>query len=178
MTEMLLCQVLTSPPRYRQKGEQRLYIPTVPLGQAYASRWPPMKSHKNRCNGKKIGWRPLYCLSRRCRDQAIGHSRSRDYWRGLRLSDSADGLPPPPAFIKAMHILTCRAFSHITITALLPCRAPARRPCAYNHLWGRRGSWSYPMPPSSQTGLSAARVSMAARRNPGQEYRFSNLREA
>ena len=106
MTEMLLCQVLTSPPRYRQRGEQRLCTPTELLGQVYASRWQPVKSHVNRCSRKKIGCcQPPCCLSRRCPDQAIGHSRSRDYWHVLRLSDSADGLPPQPTFNNALHLL-------------------------------------------------------------------------
>ena len=105
MTEMLLCQVLTSLPRYRQRGEQRLCTPTAPLGQVYALGWQPVKSHINRCNRKKIGCQPPCCLSRQCLDQAIRHSRNRDYWHVLRLSDSADGLPPPPAFNNALHVL-------------------------------------------------------------------------
>ena len=103
MTEMLLCRVLTSLPRCRQRGGQRPCTQVAPLGQASASRLQPLTSGINRrtCTRKKNGCEPLCCLSRRCPDQGRGHSRSRDYWHVLRLSDSADGLPPPPALNNA-----------------------------------------------------------------------------
>ena len=54
MTEMLLCQVSTSLPRCRQRGEQRLCNQAAPLGQASSSRWQPVTNHMNRRNKSKM----------------------------------------------------------------------------------------------------------------------------
>ena len=63
-----------------------------------------MQQQENDCE-------PLCCLSRQCLDQGIVHSRNRDYWHVLRLSDSADDLPPPPEINNALCGLLLHLYS-------------------------------------------------------------------